>query len=1473
MPSEPTWEDSSPVETVPTWDQSGPVSSGRDWMGNYPVSEATDLAQRRQRVMEGMEVPRTSEELDIQNLQRRRLPGGGYMLPDGVSQSPSPFSALTAPIANKITRQQGADALSALSSILASEGDPEAARLIMESRATPSTASDILTGTQNLATSTTSPLALASLGTGLLPGTAAKIVSGGFLADTAYHLPETAQAAGQASVNGSLADKIEGYGGLALAGLAGPAMAAHVAQSTPRGNAIRNVLETLNEAPISGTRFETSAPIEARQRTSNAIQEPRPAESLLRPEEAQPQVEVGLQQMGPGNQEVAAPRTEALELLSPAVRIGDRTFTARSHPEALGEAMRAADDPAIGDALAEFVTNPKPENQGFMVREASGNERFASRAEAADIFERATGKKPAKEGMLTSEDMRDAGLFEKPTETVAAKAGPDYVAEVRDANTPQKLADVFRSRDTSLTKEAYEVGKATDTPEKLAQLRELQAESKTKFREALARDDVDAASAHAMQGQFYREAAEFATGTDSAGSYQVREMPGYEPPLLDRAAREKIIELQKEKTTKAEEKNLKERAYEWADQRLQEQRQRLGSNPLLDPEYLAALAIKGVQLFEKGVKKFSEWSKEMVGQFGESIRPHLEDVYRESILHENGIRRYPVETEEVKTRKSVESAIESEAIPDEVKARLAADPASQYQAQRVAPKEGQESVSSLVGRMSEADLSAVPVRSNIYVASKVELAKRLMREGRTDEGYNIFQNLAAEGTNFGQNIYQFTLLKSVDPTYVPRLLNQQLVRAGYDPLTEAQTKVMADKSKASIDANDSAEAAKQKWLKDPTDANAEAVDKAVDAAKEPALELQREMLKRQPKTLPQVLKAVVQGNLLTPISEVANIVGNVNFMPFRAASEGGAAAIDALDAFIRKRPREILFTPGSTTAAGVRGAAQGAKDIPAILKRGQSDVMTGERFRGLQPMKAWKNLLAKSPDVPTVSGKVPLQDRLALAVEGTFGMPAEVMLRGLAAGDAPFKAKAHSQAVERQLNLNKVPAEDRAMARKYPELFLDEKGMQAVHEETLKAVFQQPSETVTSLNRWIRNKGGDWGDLAATLVAPYRQTPWNLIGEIFSYNPLIGGLKAAHEAKKGNIAGAERAAAKATVGGVLTYAGWWLYKNGLLAPSLDDEDEQQKARLLSGQVLPPNHINLSGLERKMNGGSAAFQPGDTTVDTSKLGLAGAHFYTTANLGRDFEKKPRGTAENAAAWLQNSIMEEARYGLNQSFLKGTATALDAVRTGQTDEFIRGLENTLLSIPVPNTVSAVSRATSPNKVVVKDDSKLKEFDNILQQRLRAFGLGKDLPVKRGLWGEPIPETPEGSNPIAYHFLDITKNQQVTADPAANEIYRLWRKTADTSVIPTPPSASFEFRKQNYVLTQEQQSRFQEIVGPYRKRIVDTLVNNPNFQNLDDAGKARLLTRAYSTGLRLGKTEFLAERGAELEAKGKKAGFIAE
>lgn len=1058
----------------------------------------------------------------------------------------------------------------------------------------------------------------------------------------------------------------------------------------------------------------------------------------------------------------------------------------------------------------------------------------------------------------TASIAQETPVVERPAPVpVAETPRVDYSAEVQRARTPQELADVFKSRETSLTQEAYRLGETLDTQAKLDQVNALAAKAKEEVNAALTAGDFDRASVHAMQGQFYREASEFATGTGSAGAYQQKNLPDFQPPLKAKA----------EAAPKP--KNLLE---DWADNVIKDAGKSF--NTLVDPRLAAAAIVKGSFIIGRGVKKFADWSAEMIREFGEKIRPDLEEIYGKAIKFSEGpVFERSVETGETKIRKSIDRAIRSEEIPQAARDLLAADPDSRYNVQRVQPKAGQPSVSDLVSKMPVSELEAVDVRSNIYVASKIELAKRLMREGDVEGGYQVFKRLAQEGTAFGQNIYQFTLLKDVDPTAVSRIVDRQLVERGYDPLSKDQQKAITKKSNDSIEANEAAQAAKDKWLKDPTDANAEAVDAASATAKELALELQKEILKHQPKTLPQILKAVIQGNLLTPLSQSANLIGNMTFMPFRAGAEATAAGVNALDSFIRNKPREIEFNPVRQAEAAARGVAEGVKTIPDILKKGAGEVNQGERFRGLQPLRAWANLLSKNPEVPTVGGKIPLSDRVGMVIEGTFGVPAEAMLRGLAAGDAPFRGKAHAQAVEKQLSLAKIPESDLPMARKYPELFLDRAQMDAIYKDTTSAIFQQPSGTVTALNRWIRQTGGDWLDLGLTTIAPYRLTPWNLIGEIFSYHPLIATAQAAFQAKKGNTAGAQRAAAKAVVGSVLTYAGWWLYQKGLLSPSLDDTDEQQKGRLAAQAVMPPNHVNMSGLERALKGEDPTFRSGDTTVDTSRLGLAGAVFYTTANLGREFERDPKSSSENVGEWMKNSIMEEAKYGLNQSFLKGTATALEAIKSGKGDDFIRGLENTVLAVPIPNTIPAISRATSPNKVEVKDDRFLTQLDNIIQEKLRILGAGKDLPVKRGIWGEPLPETPEGSNPYAYHFFDITRSRSVPPDPAALEVYRLWRKSGDTSVIPTPPGKTLTHNRQTYELTTAQQSELQRLVGPLRKERVNRLTENPNFMEAPDEVKIRLLKRAYDVGGRLGQLQFLQKELPNLKVKAKRPGFTPE
>lgn len=63
----------------------------------------------------------------------------------------------------------------------------------------------------------------------------------------------------------------------------------------------------------------------------------------------------------------------------------------------------------------------------------------------------------------------------------------------------------------------------------------------------------------------------------------------------------------------------------WADETIAASQGRM--NLGLDPELLLAYGIKGAAMIARGVRDFAAWSAAMVQEFGEDVRPHLQDIF------------------------------------------------------------------------------------------------------------------------------------------------------------------------------------------------------------------------------------------------------------------------------------------------------------------------------------------------------------------------------------------------------------------------------------------------------------------------------------------------------------------------------------------------------------------------------------------------------------------------------------------------------------------------------------------------------------------------------------------------------------------------------------------------------------------------------------------------------------------------------
>jgi hypothetical protein len=148
-------------------------------------------------------------------------------------------------------------------------------------------------------------------------------------------------------------------------------------------------------------------------------------------------------------------------------------------------------------------------------------------------------------------------------------------------------------------------------------------------------------------------------------------------------------------------------------------------------------------------------------------------------------------------------------------------------------------------------------------------------------------------------------------------------------------------------------------------------------------------------------------------------------------------------------------------------------------------------------------------------------------------------------------------------------------------------------------------------------------------------------------------------------------------------------------------------------------------------------------------------------------------------------------------------------------------------------------------------------------------ESVPVRVNWKGEPIRQTPEGADPIAYNLFDVTKARRAESDPVSNEIYRLYSETDVLSnVVSTPYYArnrsvtvpktlsrkdivflrragkeySFmndpEFAGSKVYLSTDIISELMKVSGQQRYAEVQALMNSQQYQNMTDLERVAAL-----------------------------------
>ena len=646
----------------------------------------------------------------------------------------------------------------------------------------------------------------------------------------------------------------------------------------------------------------------------------------------------------------------------------------------------------------------------------------------------------------------------------------------------------------------------------------------------------------------------------------------------------------------------------------------------------------------------------------------------------------------------------------------------------------------------------------------------------------------------------------------------------------------------------------------------------------------------------QIGTMLIQGNLLTPMSQITNVGANLVNAIGKVGVDIIALPIEKLiNAFGIESPMKRNYSINAYMY-GIRKFGTGfVEALDSIVTGQESDVTEWRIHRGFAPFRSLMSAMGKG-DLPLgPDGKASLSQRIKLGVQGTLGIPAETMFRFLSLGDTPFRRYVEGMELYRAgLNMG-LEGDALIDFMKHP----NKKALDAAQREGRKLTFQEQ----TTLSNVAENVTKTFEDIMASALTwlpgvdgkafakfmirsnlPYLRTPANILMETLTYvSPYVAVPRIMKKLQEGNAREAAENFGKLTLGTMAAQTATILVKEGLISGNIEwDEDEE---RNIAYDQFPPNSINVSGLKRWLKGEDTSHQNDDYFISYNKLGVLGAIMGATAKSSNREDLKSRDYSETSFALhaVQDAFgvgaFSSMSYMMDQSFMQGMNTLINVISSADASDFERNFENwsrttfqAVSATALPNTLSALYRGNReflPDTRTTKDASLT---DRILQRmnytiKERTFGLS-GVPVRINWKGEPIRQTPRGTTGMLYNLFDITKARQGEDDPVSNEIYRLYEQTYQlTKAVGTPGYAEKrklnvpnvgskqirmlnrmglnyswmndqEFMAERLYLNTDQMNRLMAASGKERYAELEMLMSTPEYQSMTDQQKIEAL-----------------------------------
>ena len=698
---------------------------------------------------------------------------------------------------------------------------------------------------------------------------------------------------------------------------------------------------------------------------------------------------------------------------------------------------------------------------------------------------------------------------------------------------------------------------------------------------------------------------------------------------------------------------------------------------------------------------------------------------------------------------------------------------------------------------------------DVGVLAGIELINRLEATGNDIGIAGVLDRLAAMGTTAGRILRHMAELKTSTPQGMANVIIKKAEAQG-KILSEDQKNRILDATKEYMDAYRKTQDLLERGI---AGENVEdEFKKARKALNETQTKLDTLANKYTEKSWSEIGTQLVQGNLLTMMSQARNVLYNLaNIIPKTIIDITSMPTSKAFELLGLHKEKRKLSLAGYLYAMRKFGAGA-VEAMEQVITGREEDMSEWRMSRGFMPIRSL--MAAMSSDLPEGSTlRSEINQRAKLLVQGTFGIPAETMFRLLSLGDVPFRRFA--EGLELYSIARGKGLEGAALAQflKFP----DRASQEEAAREGRKLTFQEPmglakgsmwviDNMAKGMGKAFENvKGFDAEGFFKFLIrlnVPYVSTIANFTEETLTYaSPVVGIGKMSIQISNKDYTEASKTLSKVMVGQVISTSALYLISQGLLSGSVDWEDDE-KTNLMY-DTFPPNSINVSGLRRLLKGGDPSPQAGDEFRSYQTLGVFGtimgsyAHS-TTPEAAREMAEQPFSGNNAIKKLFGFDNVSVVAYMMDQSFLQGLNGITNVISsTKDPDDFERAffryvetISKAFSSMFLPNALSGLdqsSREFLPDKRDVDLADRIKNH-----VRERTFDTG-GLPVKVNWKGERIDQAPVGGNQFAYYMFDATKKREASQDEVSIEILNLYLSTGVlTKVVGTPYYASSVYRK---------------------------------------------------------------------------------